>query len=82
MKCYISCSFGEIVDKVSILKIKSKKSTDKTALKNIKLELDTILKETPLANEEDTLFTDLYKINNKLWVLEDLIREKSSKNSR
>jgi len=80
MKCYISCSFGEIVDKVSILKIKSKKSTDKTALKNIKLELDTILKETPLANEEDTLFTDLYKINNKLWVLEDLIREKSSKN--
>jgi len=79
MKCYISCSFGEIVDKVSILKIKSKKSTDKTALKNIQLELDTILKETPLANEEDSLFTDLYKINNKLWVLEDLIREKSNK---
>ena len=79
MKCYISCSFGEIVDKVSILKIKSKKSTDETALKNIQLELDTILKETPLANEEDSLFTDLYKINNKLWVLEDLIREKSNK---
>jgi len=79
MKCYISCSFGEIVDKVSILKIKSKKSTDETALKNIQLELDTILKETPLANDEDSLFTDLYKINNKLWVLEDLIREKSNK---
>jgi len=77
MRCFISCSFGEIVDKVTILKIKSKKSTDKTALKNIQFELETILAETPLAKEEDSLFTDLYKINNKLWILEDLIREKS-----
>jgi hypothetical protein len=79
MKCSISCSFGEIIDKVSILKIKSTKSTDKSALKNIQLELETILEETPLAKDNDSLFQELYKINNKLWILEDLIRNKSHK---
>lgn len=77
MNCKISCSFGEIVDKVSILKIKSNKSKDAEASKNIQLELDTILGETPLANGSDPLFDELYKINSKLWILEDLIREQS-----
>lgn len=77
MNCKISCSFGEIVDKKTILCIKMKKIKDKTALKNVSLELETICKENPLVNNDDELFDKLYNINTKLWILEDLIREKS-----
>ena len=45
MKCKISCSFGEIIDKITILKIKSKKITDKNAIKNVNLELEILQKE-------------------------------------
>tara|TARA_B110000967_G_C18900569_1_gene574579 strand:+ start:1865 stop:3442 length:1578 start_codon:yes stop_codon:yes gene_type:complete len=77
MKCSISCSFGDVVDKVTILKIKLQKIKNEEALKNIKFELDTIQTEIPLVKEENILFITLQKINEKLWGLEDLIREKS-----
>lgn len=77
MQCKISCSFGEIVDKITILRIKSKKITNIQALKNINLELKTIQDENPLTNTKDNLFDKLHKINLKLWILEDIIREKS-----
>lgn len=80
MKCKISCSFGEIIDKITILNIKSKKITDKDALKNVNLELDILQKENPLSDENDDLFDKLQKINQKLWILEDIIREKSKSN--
>ena len=78
MKCQISCSFGEVVDKVTILQIKQKKISDESALQNITNELDKIKREIPLVNEPDDLFTELYKINMKLWILEDVIRAKSA----
>lgn len=77
MKCTISCSVGEIIDKITILKIKKKKATDASAIKNITHELNTIELQLPLSKNEDPLFEKLYEINNKLWVLEDLIRKKS-----
>ena len=80
MKCKVSCSFGEIIDKITILKIKSKKITDKSALKNVNLELEILQKENPLAEVNDELFDKLQKINQKLWILEDIIREKSKSN--
>ena len=79
MKCKISCGFGDVIDKITILKIKSSKIIDKESLKNINHELKTIQDENPLANENDNLFNDLHKVNKKLWVLEDLIRDKSNK---
>ena len=79
MNCKISCSFGEIVDKVTILKIKQSKATDPNALQNIEKELNIIQKENPEVNKKDVLFEKLSKINKKLWLLEDSIREKSKK---
>lgn len=79
MKCKISCSFGEIVDKVTILRIKEAKAQDMEAKLNIKNEMQAICSENEEVNRDDTLFQDLYKVNSKLWVLEDLIREKSRK---
>ena len=78
MKCYVSCSFGEIIDKITILQIKSKNIKDPDALKNINNELDIIQKENPLSDKKDDMFDELKIVNQKLWVLEDLIREKSN----
>jgi hypothetical protein len=80
MKCQISCSFGELIDKITILKIKSKKISNITFLKNVNLELDTLQKENPLSNVTDDLFDKLQTINEILWMLEDVIREKSKNN--
>ena len=77
MICKISCSFGEIIDKITILNIKKNKINNNESLKNISLELETIKKEIPMVNKKDKLFDKLYEINNKLWILEDLIRSKS-----
>lgn len=77
MKCQISCSFGEIIDKITILKIKSKKISNINFLKNVTLELETLQKENPLTGINDELFNTLQTINEILWMLEDTIREKS-----
>ena len=77
MKCKVACSFAEVVDKKSILCIKLKKIKCKKALHNITNELKAIERDVPLITTEDGLFDELYKINYKLWILEDLIRKKS-----
>ena len=63
MQCRISCSFGEVVDKKTILDIKSMKIKESEALKNILMELESIKKDLPLVNTPDDLFDELYKIN-------------------
>ena len=78
MNCKISCSFGEIIDKITILRIKQSKTTQKNILNNIENELNAIIKETPLCKTNDELFEELFNINNKLWELEDTIRFKSN----
>ena len=79
MLCKISCSFGEIVDKVTILKIKKGKAKDKNILRNIVKELVVITKENPSVSQNDKLFQELSEINKQLWTLEDNIREKGEK---
>ena len=77
MECKISCSFGEIIDKHTILQIKKYKAKNKEVLTNIINELTAIEKENTLVKNNDILFKQLFKINNHLWELEDLIRNKS-----
>lgn len=79
MHCKISCSFGEIVDKVTILKIKQEKAVDKDQYENITKELTIIEKENPQVTQKDDLFDVLSTVNKKLWELEDNIRDKSRK---
>ena len=47
MNCKISCSFGEIIDKVTILNIKQRKATNQEALFNIQTELRLIENDNP-----------------------------------
>lgn len=75
-KYFIQCSYGEIIDKYTILKIKLSKSSDEKQTINIKTEFDELQK---YIKNDDILYEKLFEINKKLWILEDTIRYKSKK---
>jgi hypothetical protein len=81
MKCTIECSYGEIIDKITILKIKLEKVKNEDQRKNISKEYES-LKKWIKQNDTtfDKYFNELYTTNKKLWGLEDNIRDKSKKN--
>ena len=73
----IEVSNGEIVDKMSILQIKSQKIKDVSKIKNIKNEISCIEEEFLLISSyTDSLYLELISINEELWKIEDDIREK------
>ena len=80
----IEVSNGEIVDKLSILKIKLKNIKDEDKLKNIQKEHDILNDALPIIKKDcstiefEILFNQLIDINKKLWDIEDRIREKES----
>ncbi|MBK47947.1 MAG: hypothetical protein CMI94_02840 [Pelagibacteraceae bacterium] len=81
----IPASSGELIDKITILKIKKKKISNKTKLKNINNELNLlndIYKKSFGKGKKIILYEEqLLNINKKLWVIEDKIRfEESKKN--
>ena len=78
MRIEIPVSFGELVDKLTILEIKKSKITNNEKLKNIQVEFEllnkkyqTILNDT---KELQVFYDALLKVNNKLWEIEDKIR--------
>ena len=77
---YIPVSWGELFDRKTILQIKLKKLQTKSALKNVKKEytqLSTIFNKNFSKNSNAKKhMLDLKKINQKLWDIEDLIRDK------
>ena len=73
----IEVSIGEIVDKLSILKIKKEFIKDEEKLKNVKKEYDylyDIVFNEMKINQSD--FSEMVLINEKLWNIEDDIRDK------
>ena len=81
----IPASSGELIDKITILKIKKKKISNKTKLKNINNELnllnDIYKKSFGKGKKIISYEEQLLNINKKLWVIEDKIRfEESKKN--
>ena len=76
----IPVSWGELFDKITILQIKIENLQEKNALNNVKTEhdqLNTIYNNNFLIDEiARVLFNDLKEINQKLWDIEDKIREK------
>jgi phenylalanyl-tRNA synthetase alpha subunit len=76
----VEISYGELVDKITILTIKSERITNKEKLKNIQTELETLQKayDDYVGNRLDItqLQKLLKKINESLWDIEDAIRIK------
>ncbi len=74
----VPVSIGELMDKMTILSIKTRNISDPGKLQNIRKELD-FLTETCVKNDLDfkhSLVTELESVNEKLWKIEDDIREK------
>ena len=73
-------SFGEILDKITILEIKSENISDKDKLKNVQHELNILQKtwDNKVENTRDinNLKDDLKRVNKSLWDIEDNIRIK------
>src|SRR5580700_2202385 len=73
-------SFGELIDKITILEIKSRRITDEAKLANVRNELDLLnatwanhaASQTDIADERSRLFA----VNELLWDIEDKIRLK------
>ena len=75
-------SFGELLDKIAILQIKSERIRDEAKLANIRHEL-TALETTwmahPAAGHDIVrLRAELKAVNERLWVIEDDIRLKEN----
>lgn len=71
-------SVGELIDKITILKIKSNLITDTSKLSNIEKELQSLeeLKDELKLNIDsiDPLQQQLYKVNLELWHIENFKR--------
>ena len=77
-------SLGELIDKISILKIKKKNITDEKKLSFINKELQLLastLNEAVQNNNINEFLDKLIEVNSKLWKIEDDIRlcEKNKK---
>ncbi|CAA6606452.1 conserved hypothetical protein [Rhodospirillaceae bacterium LM-1] len=70
---------GELIDKITILEIKSERISDVQKLSNIKAELQTLAatRDQAMAPSADLsgLSAKLKAVNEKLWVIEDEIRD-------
>ena len=76
----VPISPGEMLDKITILRIKSARMTDPLKLRNVRNEL-AALQETWSSSvyAKDDIAADeaaLLAVNERLWVIEDDIREK------
>lgn len=70
---------GELIDKITILEIKSERMTDEAKLKNVRYELEVLSKaqREGMADSAELrrLWAELKAINESLWVIEDDIRD-------
>ena len=72
-------SAGELIDKISILRIKSERMSDPDKLANVRKEL-TLLEKTLSSLDIDdpqkleTLMADLKDVNEEIWDAEDIVR--------
>jgi len=72
----IEISNGEIVDKLTIIEIKIERIKDTLKLANLHKEYEILNNAVALIIEKKhPLYIDLYNINNKLWDIEDHIRD-------
>ena len=86
MEIQINISVGELIDKITILQIKKEKIANLEKVKKVSYELELLEQslnsfETSKTDELKNLMTELKKINQKLWKIEDDIRllEKNKK---
>ena len=75
----VEVSAGELVDKITILEIKAERMADPAKLANVHRELRSLTtarrEALPSSEELDELTAELRRINERLWEIEDDIRD-------
>jgi hypothetical protein len=78
----VPVSFGEVLDKITILEIKSERIKDDAKLKNVKLELNELNATWTDAVSDQSAIAQLRQqlkaVNEELWVIEDDIRDQEA----
>ena len=71
---------GELIDKITILKIKSERIENAEKVANVRVELETLSASRdaalPASEELTRLTAALKSVNEELWVIEDDIRDR------
>jgi len=79
MAVLVPVSWGEVIDKITVLEIKSEKLDDADKLSNVRKELGLLVairdKEFPNHTVLAELSTQLKAVNLELWKVEDDIRD-------
>ena len=79
----VPVSFGELLDKIAILQIKSERMADAAKLANVRKELEALQATWaahPAAVQDIAgLRAELKAVNERLWVIEDDIRARVKK---
>ena len=79
MSVLVPVSWGEVIDKITILEIKAERLADASKLANVNKELAELVmvreREFPGHAGLATLAAELKAINEALWVIEDDIRD-------
>ena len=74
----VPVSFGELLDKIAILQIKSERMSDAAKLVNVRNELSALecmwMQHPAAGHEIVRLRAELKAVNARLWVIEDDIR--------
>ncbi|SFU53051.1 hypothetical protein [Halomonas korlensis] len=78
----VPVSFGEVLDKMTILEIKSERIADPAKVKNVRLELEELSHTWDEAVQDPSAIADLRArlkaVNEELWVIEDDIRDQEA----
>lgn len=81
----VPVSVGELIDKITILEIKSERIKEPAKLANVRRELDLLRatwEQSPLSGYDiSALRAELKQVNETLWEIEDFIRVKESEQS-
>lgn len=76
----VPVSPGEVLDKITILEIKSERMSDEAKLRNVRLELQLLNRTWAERVQADAtverIHAELKSINEALWEIEDDIRDK------
>lgn len=77
MEVLVPVSVGELVDKITILRIKEREIRDPSKLNNVKRELTALLEVCAgkKIDPRDILAVELESVNARLWQIEDEIRD-------
>jgi hypothetical protein len=78
----VPVSFGEVLDKITILEIKAERIADPEKVKNVRLELDELSANWDQVVQDQTAISNLRSqlkaVNGELWVIEDDIRDQEA----